>query len=272
MSRTLNVDFFDVKQDLGKILDGAPVPTVYGNSCHTSRLRDPLDRVDSWIGGSLGDTKRWMESGFKAPEFKNAGKYVREAKKKRRTYNDFDGNLNLDRLYAGEEKFFEKRTPKTAKPGMTINVEYCFASMVDEKDIRKYGAWVAGFVGGLEKQGYDLDVNVVVKLDAAYVGDTRQDRTTLLMKVKKQGQKSRFHSWSCLFAPTGFRHIVFHALAYAGGKIGRASTHSIGYTIAGQKWGVAYDRKENVVDIKCNQRAGIDFDALNNDAKACGLL
>ena len=275
MKRVIDIEFFSVKQDFMKALDGAEMPAVYGTTFHTDAMRDYRanpDRDDKWVGGSITETRHWMKNGYRAPEFKNAGRYVRDSKKNRRTFNDQDGNLDLDRLYAGEEKFFEKRTPKTAKPGMTINVEYCFAAMVNAKDVREYGAWVAGLCGSLEKQGFDLEVNVDTILNGLFRGEQRTDETTVRMKVKKRGQKSRFTSWSCLFAPTGWRHIVFHALHVAGAKIGKTPTSSLGMTLAKRGWGVDYDRKENVITIRCDQRTSIDLKKLNDDATAAGLI
>ena len=275
MNRVIDIDFFTVKRDLAALLDGAATPESYGNTFHTAAMADYRanpDRKQSWIGGSMTETRHWMSNGYKAPEFKNAGRYVRDSKKKRRTFNDHDGNLNLDRLYAGEEKFFEKRTPKTAKPGMTINVEYCFAAMVEADDVRKYGAWVAGMCGSLEKQGFDLEVNVDVILNELFLGERRTDQTTVRMLVKKRGQKSRFHSWSCLFAPTGFRHIVFHGLHVAGAKVGKKCQRSLGLTLKNRGWGVDYDRKENSVTIRCDQRTAVNLTKLNDDATAAGLI
>lgn len=271
--KTVTIDFFDVKRDLSEIIAGGKIPAIYAGTNHASRLREYAahpEREDRWIGGSAADTVRWMKDGFKAKEFRNAGRYVKDAAKRRRTYNDLDGNLNLDRLYSGEEKFFEKKVKRTAKPGMTINVEYAFAAMVNAEDIQKYGAWVAGFCGSLEKQGYDLEVNVDSILDGLFRGD--RGRITTRCIVKKRGQKSRFHSWSCLFSPTGYRHIMFHAYHVAGAKIGKTPNSSLGMTIGGRKWAVEYDKDSNTVTIRCNQRAKVDLDTLNADAKAAGLI
>lgn len=274
IERIIDVDFFDVKSNLATIVKGGTVPAEFGSTGHTSRLQsariDP-SRESAWEGGSYADTDRYMTDGYKAPEFRSSAKYVRSSAKKRRTYRDDDGNLNLDRLYAGEEKFFEKREKKNVKPGITVNVEYAFAAMVNHEDVRKYGAFVAGLVAAIEKQGYDLEVNVDSLLDNLMVGD-RNVRTTVRCNVKKRGQKSRFHSWSCLFAPTGYRHIMFHAYHVAGAKIGKTPVSSLGMTIGGRAWGVEYDRKENTVTIRCDQRNSINLDKLNADAKACGLI
>jgi hypothetical protein len=271
----ISVDFFDVKRDFAGIVRGEKPNPLYSGTMHSDRLahavRDP-EREDSWIGGSYADTVRFMEGGYKAPEFRAKGAYVRDSKKKRRTYRDDDGNLNLDRLYAGEEKFFEKREKRDVKPGVTVNVEYAFAAMVSHEDVRKYGAFVAGMISALEKKGFDLEVNVDSILDDLFQRDTPKTRTTVRCNVKKRGQKSRFHSYSCLFAPTGYRHVMFHAYHVAGAKIGKTPRGTLGMTIGGRQWGVEYDRKANVVTIRCNQRSSIDLDKLNADAKACGLL
>lgn len=271
---TIDVDFFEVKSDFRDIVREGKDFSRYGSSCHTSRLSNFAsnpDASDSWEGGSASDTVRWMDEGYKAPEFKNAGRLVNDSKKRRRTYRDDDGYLNLDRLYAGEEKFLERKEKRNVKPGMTIRVQYAFACAVNAEDIRKYGAFVAGLCGALEKQGIDLEVTVDSMLDGLY-REKRGVRSTVRCLVKKRGQKSRFHSWSCLFSPTGYRHIMFHAYHVAGAKENLHCVPSLGTTLAGQKWGVEYDRENNEVTITCNQRAKIDLDALNNDAKKHGLI
>lgn len=274
--RTIDIHWNDVKDAFENFVGkGEQVPFGWGETSHTRRLKelatDPYAK-DDFAGGSGSETLQWVRKGFHSPVFKRAGNFVKAAPKKKRTYNDSDGMPDLDRLYSGETNFFVKREKRDAKPGMTINVQYAFAAMVNAKEIETYGAWIAGFIGALEAQGYDLEVFIESTLQDLMKGD-RNMPTTMRAKVKGMGEKSRFHSWSCLFSPTGYRHLIFTAYYVAGEKIGKRPNSCLGMTLGGTGWGVDYNRKANVVTIKCDQRArACNLDRLNRDAQVAGLL
>lgn len=279
ISATYEIDFADVKSAfLDIVAEGKTAPASYGRGGH-GILRHLYEMaatpyaVNSWLGGSGSQACGYVRTGFKSDNFKTAGKYVKAAVKKRKRYSDSDGMPNLDRLYSGEPNFYEIKTPREVKPGMTINVEMFFAGMVDAPVIQTYGGWVAAFVGSLEAKGYDLEVNLVTDVTALFEGDSRSKRSNLLTRVKSRGQKSRFHSWSCLFAPTGFRTLTFLGFHVAGAKYGKVPTNHLAMSLDTSRYGVTYDEKTNTVTIHAHQRANsCDLEALTREAQAAGVL
>lgn len=279
---TYEIHFSEVKDAFMAIVaDGKPVPANFGGASHgimpylVRAAYDPYMK-DSWIGGTGADTTGWVRKGFKSDAIKSATKYVKQTVKKRRNFNDSDGMPSLERLYSGDPNFYEKPIKREVKPGMTVNVEMFFSGAVDPQTIQIYGGWVAGFISALETKGLDLEVNVRVPVTALMGGESRSHRSDILMRVKSRGEKARFHAWSCLFAPTGFRHLVFTAFHVAGAKYGKKPTHHLAMSLDRSRFGVNYDRENNTVTVQCDQRAwSIDnkvLDKLTNEAKAEGLL
>ena len=224
-----------------------------------------------WDGGGWGNDIDNLRNGYRAPEFLHSAAYVPQAEMKRPQWSEEpDGELELSRLYGGYDTYYLEHADQEKKPGIRIMVEFAFAWTVPAETIEAYGAWVAGLLGALESEGYDLVVDFWIPLDNLY-GDGMRDN--ILMRVKRENEVSDFTEWSALFAKTGYRHIGFASKLVAGDKIGKQCVSNLGTTLA-HDWGLDYDPEESVLKIHCGQRGGSTFpkDKLNADAIKLGLI
>jgi hypothetical protein len=249
--------------------------------------QNPYKQESDWEGGTPADTLKHMREGFRAPEFIHAAEYVPTAERMRNTYNRDEGDFDIFRAAGGRDDYFLGPQKRLSKPGLRVQIEFAFAWTVSAQTIQEYGAWCAGFLGALEREGYDLVVDMWIPLDNLYEGDgwytndqgQRQYqplRSNVLVRVKRPNEVSDFTEWSVLFSPTGYRHLGFTAKCVAGDKIGKKAVGSLGQTVGGKSWGVQYDKDEAIVRILCNQRAGgrekMPRAIMNEQARKCGLL
>lgn len=236
---------------------------------------------EGWEGGTPAQTLGWARHGFHAPQFAHSADMVPRSIKRRNSWNRDDGDIDIARLVAGRDDFYLGSVKREARHGLHVQLEYAFAWTVNSATIEAYGAWVAGFLASLESSGYDLVVDVWMPLNAVFTGQSREDgeaqhRTNILIRVKRQNEVSDFTEWSALFAPTGYRHLGFTAIAVAGDKVDRRINAFFGQTVTGKSWGVDYDRDDQTVMITVNQRAGgkdrFPIDKLNRQAAKAGLI
>ena len=206
----------------------------------------------SWEGARPADTIEWIFDGFRAREFTHAAEYVPKHDKRRAFWNEEEGEVDIGRLYGGFDDFFMDSQIRPSRPGMRIQIEYSFSYDTSPHVLAQYGAWCAGFVRSLEMSGYDLVVDMWVHLDNLYHGDYNQ-RTNILIRVKRENEVSNFTEWSALFSPSGYRHLGFTAKCIAGDKIKKAAVGSLGTCIMGHTWDVKYDRSKSTVMVTCAQ-------------------
>lgn len=249
-----------------------------GNQPINNKIRkwhdDPL-YDDGWEGTSAAKQKQYVTSGYFAKTFSHSADYAALSSKQHFTYNEEDGELDLDRVFDGHDSIFLNREQRESRPGLRLMVEFSFSWATSAECISQYGAWVASLVKTLESSGYDLVLDVWINLDHLFVGDRYTDHTNIFLRVKQENEQSNFTEWSALFAPAGYRHLGFLAKCLAGEKIGKTVTDSFGSTMGGKDWGVSYDRENQLVTINVNQRAGEDLlpiDKLNKTAIEEGLI
>lgn len=233
----------------------------------------PLEE-DEWQGGTAAQTMKYVRQGYFAQEFSHSADYAALSNKRHFSYNEDDGEIDLDRVFDGQDAIFLDREDRESRPGLRLMIEFAFAWTTPAETISQYGAWVASLIKTLESSGFDLVVDLWINLDSLFIGDGMR-HTNVYLRVKEENQQSNFTEWSALFGPTGYRHLGFLAKALAAEKEGETVTESFGLTMSGKSWHVAYDRENQNVTINVNQRAGDDFlpvDALNETAIEAGLI
>lgn len=229
----------------------------------------------AWEGARPADTLEWINHGFRAKEFTHSAAYVPKSDKRRAFWNEEEGEVDIGRLYSGFDDFYMDSQIRPSRPGMRIQIEYSFAWSTAAATIAQYGAWVAGFIRSLEITGYDLVVDMWVHLDHLYHGDDYNQRTSLLIRVKRENEVSNFTEWSALFSPSGYRHLGFVAKCIGGDKINKQAVSSLGTCVMGSGWDVQYDQERSTCMIRCNQVSGSNAnpkDQLTKAAIKAGVL
>jgi hypothetical protein len=271
MTQVIAIDWADVKHRY--------IDSVRHGKRWTQAMQDTLDglhaapyQANEWAGGSGADTLGWLDDGYRAPEFADATNVVPTTEKVRVGWSEEDGDVDVGRLYGGYDDFYLATAPASTRPGLRVIVDCFFAALVKPKTVADYGAWVAGLIGRLEAQGYDLEVDLSGRVTQLYEGS--KGRQDVEIRVKRSGELSDFTEWSALFAPTGTRHLVFTAFGVASEKVGKRQTSFMCMSLERSAFGVEYDEVENVLRITAGQRHGGAFPAevMNEKLNASGLI
>ena len=277
MSRPRNIviEWSEVKQAFtAAVEDGTEIPGQPINEKIAEWHRHPL-KIDEWQGGSAADTMKNVRSGYRAETFAHSADYAALSNKRHFTYNEDDGEIDIDRVFDGHDSIFLDREERESRPGLRLMIEFAFAWTTSAETISQYGAWVASLIKSLEASGFDLVVDLWINLDDFFMGDGHDQRTNLFLRVKQENENSNFTEWSALFGPTGFRHLGFLAMCVAGLHEEKRVSSNFGLTVGDKDWGVTYDREVQQVTINVNQRAGDEYlpiDTLNESAIDCGLI
>lgn len=250
-----------------------------------NRWRYEYEQVPKDLLASGADLIEWFKNGFRTEAFENMADRVPTAMQKRPVWSEEDGEIDINRLYAGRDDFYMDMAERPAKPGIRLQIEMAFASGVDQKTIEEYGGWVNSLIGSMEAYGIDMVIDLWIPLDGLFDGDgggwgmgggSNIVRTNVLVRVKQANEVCDFTDWSILFSPGGYRQVGFAAKCVAGDRIGKRVSDGYGTTIGGKTWGLEYDRDESIVRITVNQRAyageAIPFDALTKRAIELNLI
>lgn len=275
-SRTIVLDFADIRNTWMSAVEDGNV-TIGRNqpmySVMENYYRNP-GKSDGFVGSKPKQTCDWIRNGYRAPEFAHSAEYAALSESTHWSYDEEEGEIDIDRVMSGYDHIFLDREQRESRPGIRLMFEYAFAWNTSPKVISQYGTWCASLITSLESSGYDLVVDVWIHLDGLFQGDGGT-RTSVLIRVKQENELSNFTDWSALFAPSGYRHLGFLAKQMAGDKVGKTVTHGYGMTIGGQDWGVTYDKENQLVQVRVNQRSGATYfpgDRLNEDAMEVGLI
>lgn len=267
MTRPLTILWHDVRERFTQLADGGGWKSQPTLERHGEMWRS--SRKDGWNGGSLDDTRRWLAEGYHSPLFATQDLAPQRNRRRRRAHwSADDGDVDVGRLYGGSDEFYLTRGARDSRPGMTVEVEYAFASIVGAKVIEQYGAWVASLIGTLESKGYDLEVALSSTVDNAWARGS--ERMVTRVVVKQRNEVSDFASWSVLFSPTGFRHLFFTALGLAGDQAKRQCHATLGTPIT-SGWSVKVE--DGTIRIGCDRRGSGDPQSiLTAKAQEAGLL
>lgn len=275
--RNIVVEWSDVKHTyLDAVENGTTLPNRQPiNTKIREWYRHPTEGEDSkWEGGSAAQTCKYLRQGYHAEAFAHSAEYAALSSKRHFSYNDEEGELDLDRVFDGHDDIFLDREMRESRPGLRIMVEFAFSWTTEAVVISQYGAWVASLIKSLEASGFDLVVDMWINLHGLFVGDGIRN-SNVLIRVKQENEQSNFTDWSALFGPTGYRHLGFLAKCLAGEQIGKRVTPSFGKCHSGTDWGVNYDREFQTVTIRVNQISSVKnlpVDKLNEAAIEEGLI
>lgn len=241
------VDFVDVKLDYLAALDGSLGLDLSGERHAVAPLLGDPAIDDSWYGGSPNQTREWIKCGYNVPASGNIHA-VSSAPRKRTRWREEGDTLDIGRAWSGDPTPFSTRE-SGIKQGIRIEAEMLFSANVDSSVIADYGHWLAELASRYAANGHDLEINAVFSSSRLWRNKPQDCRYRI--QLKRFGQQTDYVAWSPLFAPTGFRHLVFSMWSIDAKRRGWRTTVSLGRMIDGThaKWDVSFDAATNTLKI-----------------------
>jgi len=231
------------------------------------------DQHDRFIGASPNETMGWLKTGFFSPAFTLKAPDAPSARKRNRArYTEDDGDLDIGRVLDREDRIFLKRGKVERSQGLSIEVIMCFSARVKAPVLAEYGAWVTSLIRSYEERGYDLEVAVASHsrgLRASAFDKTESARIV----VKRPNEINDFTSWSVLFAPSGFRTLVFTALAMCAEQLGDEAAGHLGSPLNATGWSVTQEGdKVTICSYSSESDPANVKRELDRSAKEAGIL
>lgn len=195
----------------------------------TPKSRDNvLDTVRRWetetgfYGGTTEDMKRYIKNGYRTGSvlgtFLPGVLRTRDgsAQRGRWQWMESGDEIDVGLALSGDAAPFRSFEPAPTAGGMNIRALYSFSANVDHNVIAAYGAWIARLLATCNGAG----VSPALTIDQYGERLTSSHRSLVLirLRVKQENEALDWHRYSCLFSPTGYRHLGFTALMYAGGS------------------------------------------------------
>lgn len=152
------------------------------------------------------------------------------ARKRTRIMSEYDGELDLERLYEREPFHNTRITNNGVARTMDVNVMFQFSAGVDSKQINEYGAMTWAVVDILEKAG--IRCNVVLTSNLARLsrkGGNFADKSHFRIKIKAAEEYIDTMDIARHFTSNYFRRALFYLYTVAHESIGREVEEGLGY-------------------------------------------
>jgi hypothetical protein len=220
------------------------------------------------LGGTIAETCDWIRNGYHVPGLQIGDIDYAPRRRKRASWSEDDGDIDVGRLHAGADAFYLTRAEKLARPGLAVEVGLSFFGGVRPEILTAYGRWLASVISSLEADGYDLEVALFNRCDEVFRG--RNAAQTVRMIVKRPNEVSDFTSWSAMFSPSGLRRLMWTAKCLAADRCGCECSPSFGVP-RHNGWSVNLDNYTLTVEPHTGARSDPSAE-LTTLAKAAGVL
>src|SRR5262245_56359811 len=234
-----------------------------GMSDYHDRYFASHSKGSSWSGFTRGQLERWMEKGYESGAqagLQDLTPPIRE--KRRRVWNDNDGEFDYDRMIYGEDKFYSELTRQETIPGVAIEAGIMFSGSVNAEVVSAYNTWICRIIYALEMSGVDCQVTLDFPSHNLF-GETTRGKFSLahnIVRVKKEGERSDFLSWSAMLSPAALRCIGFNVGAMHAESKGKRCSSSFGHGVPERtEWKVVYDQERRVIVIENAYFGGRNF-------------
>lgn len=174
-------------------------------------------------------------------------------------WNETDGDYEHEVFLGGEPACFHDRRIEQAKPGIEVNVECSFVCDTKAETVTAYGAWVGAAVAAIEAGGYDVALCLTSTVRNLYRQEEGVTNETAI-RVSRFGEPVLSRDYAALFAPGGYRHLIFAAKTIPEIEEDLRCSYGLGTVIHGQGWNVSFDDESRTLEIGCSSM-GAEFDA-----------
>lgn len=203
---------------------------------------------DSWTGGDSEQMKDWILRGYNIPGLQIKEPHISPEIHRRRIKYSEEGEFQYDLMRSGFDYPFLEWEKRPAKPGLKLEIAFEMVASTAAKVIAEYARWIAQAVGAVESAGIDCAIGVTCYLRGA-IASNRNRNARVNIEVKRENEAFDLNRWSAIFAPTGFRMLVFVAIALTAERNNEDVDSGLGYPIGAKGFSVKFDDETRVMKI-----------------------
>lgn len=262
---TADLDFAEVAAAWQQMLDGSypaakrQIPSI---AAGTRIWRD----MPHFSNATEDQMREWLTDGYKVAGQALTGKNTRPRRRLR--FSEDDGELQMERVYAGDDAIYLERKPRKRQRGISLKIEVGFRANVTGETLNAYAIWLGKLITGLEGGGFQTQIDIVSRSTNLKRSNPNQ-RVDIQMRVKRFGQRGSLRSWSALLSPGGHRHLIFCARILGCHKVGFGCNPGFGGSVH-YGWDLKWDPTSRTLTVCCNSMAA-NFPAAEMDAKLAAI-
>lgn len=262
---TANLDFAEVAAAWHAMLDGTfksskrQIPAVAAGS----RIWRDMPAFSNATEDQMRD---WLKNGYDVAGPKISGRNSRPRRRLR--YSEDDGDLQMDRIYAGDDAIYLDRKPRKRQRGINLQIEVGFRANVSGPTLDAYARWLGKLITGLEGGGFQTQIDIVSRSVNLKRSD-RAQRLDIAMRVKKFGERGSLRSWSALLSPGGHRHLIFCSRILGCEQFGFGCNPGFGGSVH-PAWDLKWDPASRTLTVCCHSMAQ-SFPSDEMDAKLAAI-
>lgn len=176
---------------------------------------------------------------------------------------------------SGSDKPFIAYQPAPLKPGLRIVFDVGAACGTSPEALTQFiSQWFGPLLMRLETQGYDLELDVVIKLSGVFTDHPGMDDyyDDVIIRVKEANEISDFQGFSPLFSPGGYRTLGFLAIGLAAEKQDKTVVGCLGYPVD-NPWELTWDSGQRTLTLLTpNTWHNPPVEEFNTNLKEYGVL
>src|SRR4029077_11331085 len=148
------------------------------------------------------------------------------------------------------------RPKKPTMYGLSVEAGIMFAAMVSAKTVNAYTVWLCKVLHSLESSGIDCQLTLDFSSwnsvnDRSHTGAGSGTLYHTLVRVKKEGERADFKSWSPMVSPASLRNFGFGAITLHADSLKQPVSGSMGRGVPEQRdWTIGWDPARRVLQVK----------------------
>jgi hypothetical protein len=255
------IDWSEIRDEMLRVMDGKP-RFLSGRNAANARAYFYGDASAKFIGYKESELRGWIERGYKVDSLRNIGNPPIKLRDKRRLRFDEEGDeFHYDLAIAGDDKPFSEMPRIQSVPGLGFEATICFVNRTPTSLIESYLNWMARAAYSLEAAGIDLEVNF--RFRSERVWNPHYGICSSLVRVKREGERTDYSSWSPMLSPAGYRGFGFLAEMLGAQSGGYYTDRSMGHGVnKNTPWSVSYDPDRRAI-VVLNPYIPTDFPAMD---------
>lgn len=212
---------------------------------------------NNFYGGTTDTMLHYIDNGYQSGQF--LGDFLpgvvrsREgtALRGRWVWDEHGADIDVDLALSGDPNCFRSFENRPTLGGLNIVALYSFSASTDFNVIAHFGSWIARLLGTCNQAG----ISPSLSIDQYGNQITTSSGFALIRTtVKHENDALDWRRYSCLFSPTGYRHLGFAAMSRAatqGNELLRGTlTSGLGYAVSpGNQWDMHWDAATRTITL-----------------------
>lgn len=197
-----------------------------------------LSEDASWTGASHNQIDGWVRDGYNDGEPLQLPDDQAEMLVPAIEFDEDEGDLVYSLAIAGDDMPRARWENLPAPRGVSIIARLSLNGGVSSDQLNAFAKWLLAVVDGIERMGESPELSI--SFDTIATDGTLLD---VIIPVRRPGEVVDVDSWRALFAPGGYRSLIFLS--------SNVGAHKLGKTVqSGYPWWPSTPQQDWTVDMK----------------------